>query len=132
MQNRSKVVVKLRYSNADEESEAIEFDILKAKFFGRESYPARNIAFQQAIEVRPSLMSEDYYSIKILHPQSIPDYKQVELYNNYRKYLPKKYKDITCPKPPESVLDTIKKERSERVKGKKKKKDEKETSITII
>ncbi len=134
METSSKVVVKLRYSNADEESEAIEFDILKAKFFGRESYPARNIGFQQAIEVRPSLMSEDYYSIKILHPQSIPDYKQVELYNNYRKYLPKKYKDITCLKPPQSVLDTMKtmkKERQQRAKGKKKKKDEKETSITI-
>jgi hypothetical protein len=36
IQNHLKVVVKLRKSNADEESEAIKFDMLKAKFFGRE------------------------------------------------------------------------------------------------
>jgi hypothetical protein len=105
--------------------------MLKPKFFGRENYPARNVGFQEAIEARPSLMSEDCYSIKILHPQGIPDYKQVELYSNYRKYLPEKHKDITCLKPPQSVLDTIKEERKQRAKGKKKKKDKKETSITI-
>lgn len=96
MENRSKVVVKLRYSNSDEESAAIEFDMLKPKFFGQDNYPAGYIGFQEAIEARPSLMSEGCYSIKILHPQGIPDYKQVELYSNYRKYLPEKNKDITC------------------------------------
>jgi hypothetical protein len=81
METSSKVVVKLRYSNADEESEAIEFDMLNPKFFGLENYPAGNVGFQEAIEKGPS-MSEDCYSIEILHPQGIPDYKQVELYSN--------------------------------------------------
>jgi hypothetical protein len=114
MQNPSEVVVKLCKLNADEDSEAIEFDMLKAKFFGRENYPAGKVGFQEAIEARPSLMSEECYSIIILHPQGIPDYKQVKLYSNYWKDLPEKYKDITCPKPSDSVLDTIKKERAQR------------------
>jgi hypothetical protein len=63
--------------------------------------------------------------------QGMPDYKQVELYSNYWKDLPKMYKDVMCPKPPESVLDTIKKERAQRAKGKKEKNDKKETSINI-
>jgi hypothetical protein len=62
-----------------------------------------------------------------MYPQGIPEYKQVKLYDNYWKYVPKKYKDITCPKPPESVLATIKKEKAQRAKDKKK--DEKEKKL---
>jgi hypothetical protein len=126
IQNCSKVMVKLQKSNADGDSEAKEFDMLKASFFGRERYPAGNVGFQEAIKARPALMGEDSYSIRILYPQGILDYKQVKLYSNYWKYLPEKYKDLTCPKPAESVLATIKTERAQRAKGKKKKKDEKE------
>jgi hypothetical protein len=53
MQNRLKRLVKLQKSNADEDSEAIKLDMLKARFLGQERYPAGNMRFQQAIEARP-------------------------------------------------------------------------------
>jgi hypothetical protein len=126
-------VVKLRKSNL-EDAESIEFEIIKARFFGRDRCPAGRIGLQQAIVARPSIMNieqdpddpgKECCGIVILHPQGVPDYKQVELFTDCRKCVPEKHKDIMCPKPAESVLATIKNERAQRAKGKKIKKEEK-------
>jgi hypothetical protein len=139
MLDPSKLVVKLRKSNW-EDTESIELDMIKARFFGRDRYPTGGIGLQEAIAARPAIMNiekdpndpdKECYGIIILHPTGIPDYKQVELYTNYRKYVPEKYKDITCPKPAESVLATIKNERAQRVKGKKIKKEETEKLLKV-
>jgi hypothetical protein len=137
MLNDSKLVVKLRKSNL-EDAESIEFEIIKTRFFGRDRHPVGRIGLQQATAARPSVMNtekdpddpeKDCCGIVILHPQGIPDYEQVELHTNCRKHVPEKHKDVTCPKPAESVLATIKNERAQRAKGEKIKKDEKEKMI---
>ena len=37
----------------------------------------------------------------------IPSIKQVELYKKWRKVVSDEYKDITCPRPPEEVIQQV-------------------------
>jgi hypothetical protein len=46
-------------------------------------------------------------------------FKQAELYNNFRRYIPAKFQDEMCPMPPLEVLENQKKERSDRAKSKR-------------
>jgi hypothetical protein len=58
-----------------------------------------------------------------IHGQGIPEFKQVELYKNYRKFmLSKHYEEVMCPKPDESILKRIKTEKVERRKARIEKK----------
>jgi hypothetical protein len=132
-----KLVVQLRKSNL-EDAELIEFEPIKERFFGRGRHPAGRDGLQQAIAARPSIMNiekdpddpdKECYDITILYPQGVPDYKQLELCKNYRQFVPEKHKDVTCPKPAESVLATMKIDKAKRRKGKKIKKEEQEKTL---
>ena len=66
------------------------------------------------------------YTMERLNVPGIRDIKQVELWKNWRQYVPDPYKDSICPKPTEDVLEKIKREKSkkqqEKTKVKKSKK----------
>ncbi len=51
-------------------------------------------------------------------------HKQLKLYTDFWKFLPDKYKDETCPKPPECIIKSQKVDQTERAVNKKKRKAE--------
>ena len=44
------------------------------------------------------------------------------MYNKWRKIVPDEFKDITCPRPNDKVLNKVRKERNEKAALKNKKK----------
>ena len=50
--------------------------------------------------------------------QGIPDIKQVELYTKWRKLVPDQYQDQICPKPDDSILNKVKKDKAKKAKDK--------------
>ena len=52
------------------------------------------------------------YDNKQLNPPGLKDMKAVDLYFKYRKFLPKEFQDITCPRPAQDIIDTFKGERN--------------------
>jgi hypothetical protein len=72
------------------------------------------------------------YKTMILHGEGIPEFKEVELYKNYRKFMPSKYyEEVMCPKPNESILKRIKTEKVERRKAKVQQSDLFQESATL-
>jgi hypothetical protein len=51
--------------------------------------------------------------------KGIPTFKQVQLYNNYRRLLPIAYQDITCPKPSMESLKLEEEDQKRRKMAKK-------------
>jgi len=45
--------------------------------------------------------------------------KQVELYTKWRPVVPEEFRDHICPKPPDHVLELVKKQKAEKQKAKK-------------
>jgi hypothetical protein len=52
------------------------------------------------------------YVLETLKPPGLRPIKQVELYKNFRPYVPRKYWAETCPKPTDEVIDSVRKERA--------------------
>jgi hypothetical protein len=55
----------------------------------------------------------------VLQPIAAPglkEIKQVELYSKFRKFVPHQFRDEICPRPPEEILENIRKSRSEKAK----------------
>jgi hypothetical protein len=52
------------------------------------------------------------YVLETLKPPGLRPIKQVELYTNFRPYVPRKYWAETCPKPTDEVIDSVHKERA--------------------
>ena len=57
-----------------------------------------------------------------LQPTPLKDIKQVELWKKWGPLLPKHAREITCPKPPESVINSIKERNREKSKKRTKQK----------
>jgi len=74
------------------------------------------------------------YPLQRLLTPGIRDIKQVELWKNWRQFVPDPHKDLICPKPPEEVIQKIRKEKSEkqqqRTNERKKEKSEKQKQQT--
>ncbi len=58
------------------------------------------------------------YTLEHLNAPGIRDIKQVELWKNWRQYIPDPYKDIMCPEPTKEVVDKIQKDKSRKQKEK--------------
>jgi hypothetical protein len=57
--------------------------------------------------------------------KGIPEFKQVQLYRNYRKFIPPAFQDEICPKPSDEVLKRQKDDQKRRADEKKEKKAKK-------
>jgi hypothetical protein len=58
------------------------------------------------------------YILEELNAPGIREIKQVELWKNWRQYIPHPHKDLICPEPPQEIIERIKKEKSNKVKEK--------------
>ena len=58
----------------------------------------------------------EQYIIKPLRAPGMKDIKQVELWKNWRQFVPQPYKDMICPRPTADVIDRVKKQRSAKQK----------------
>jgi hypothetical protein len=56
------------------------------------------------------------YMLEPLDTPGIREIKQVELWKNWRQFVPHPHKDMICPEPPQEVLDRIKKQKSDKQK----------------
>ena len=52
-------------------------------------------------------------------PMQLLAIKQAELYNKWQQYLPEHYRDITCPKSPEDVLEKVAADKQQKDKRKR-------------
>ena len=59
-----------------------------------------------------------YGKVGVIEPPGLKPIKQVELYKNWRPLVPDEYKDAICPKPSDTILEVVKKERAEKKKKK--------------
>ena len=59
-------------------------------------------------------MEEDLFQLK---PTPLKDIKQVELWKKWGPLLPKDAREVTCPKPPDSVINSIKVRNREKSKN---------------
>ena len=56
---------------------------------------------------------------QVLTPPGLKPIKQVELYTKWRPVVPEEFRDHICPKPPDHVLELVKKQKAEKQKAKK-------------
>lgn len=68
----------------------------------------------------------------VIPPPGINPYKQVELYNNYRKMMPEADAAITCPKPPPEMMQLVKAEKKTNKANKKQKAELKSSYLSKI
>ncbi len=85
--------------------------IIKLKENTTSSWTNQNILKIRTLEVKAHLNNLNFPNSA---PPGLSDTKQVDLYEKVRKYVPEKYKDILCPKPPNDVLIRGKAQKKER------------------
>ncbi len=61
------------------------------------------------------------YTLERLNAPGIKEIKQVELWKNWSQFVPHPHKEVICPKPPQDVIDRIKKEKSAKQRAANKK-----------
>jgi hypothetical protein len=76
---------------------------------------------QEAVASRLSLLQRADF-LDHLPFKGIPEFKQVQLFNNYRKFIPPEFKDEICPRPSAEVLKRQKDDQKVRADKKKEKK----------
>lgn len=101
-----------------QDHEPVIYNLIKANFYMQDEYPTK----EEAVVARRDLLLS--YPLLPLPSKGIPHFKQVQLYSNYRKFLPAWAKDITCPKPSDEVLKGQKEDQKSRLEAKKKAKIE--------
>jgi hypothetical protein len=79
---------------------------------------------QEAVTSRLSLLQRADFLDHIPF-KGIPEFKQVQLYRNYRKFIPPAFQDEICPKPSDEVLKRQKDDQKRRADEKKEKKGKK-------
>ena len=55
-----------------------------------------------------------YGKVEVIKAPGLKPIKQVELYQKWRPLVPEEFADKICPKPPDSILETVKNERAEK------------------
>ena len=55
-----------------------------------------------------------YGKVEVIKAPGLKPIKQVELYQKWRPLVPEEFADEICPKPPDSILETVKNERAEK------------------
>ena len=90
-----------QYMGADEELNPPERDFLKKETGGTNRVG--------------TMYSADLVT---LIPPGLKPMKQVELYLKWRKFVPTALQDIVCPRPPEEILQKVKKFQTEKRKEK--------------
>ena len=93
----------------DDNDAAIRLDDLKPT---RKSRTARRLNPEQRTEA----IAKMEQNLEQLVPPPLRAIKQVELYSKWRPLIPEKYRDITCPKPSDEIIESIKSEKREKVK----------------
>jgi hypothetical protein len=62
--------------------------------------------------VREQDFSLSQFTLERLNPPGFREIKQVELWKNWSQFVPHSQKQIICPKPPQDIIDKIRKEKS--------------------
>lgn len=57
-----------------------------------------------------------HFTLERLNAPGIREIKQVELWKNWSQFVPHPHKQIICPKPPQDIIDKIRKEKSAKQK----------------
>ena len=57
-----------------------------------------------------------------VNPPGLNKLKQVDLYKKWRPLLPPQFRDITCPKPPDTIVLEVREERRTKARHRQQKK----------
>ncbi len=91
------------YIKASDDAEIVEVDFMKGDYEDR---------MDELLD----------FVIAPIEAPGLREIKQVELYTEFRKFVPEEFRDEICPKPSDHVLEKIKKDRSEKTKARNHKK----------
>lgn len=113
--NATDVMMATRVSNLEEHLPT-NINLLRKTFYDKSVYKDLVAAFA----ARKDLLYD--YPLESIPFPGLPAFKQVQLYKNYRKFLPAAYKDVTCPRPTDEVMKSEKDDQTKRRHAKMKKK----------
>jgi hypothetical protein len=117
-----KLMVFVKESNLEEHpTKTINIILPKMMLFNADGTEG---TLQEAVDSRMSLLQRADF-LDHLPFKGIPEFKQVQLYRNYRKFIPAEFKDEICPKPSDEVLKRQKDDQKRRADEKKEKKTKK-------
>jgi hypothetical protein len=112
----TKLLVCVKESNLEEHPTKIVNIILpKMMLFDADGTEG---TLQEAVDSRLVLLRRADF-LDHLPFKGVPEFKQVQLYKSYRKFIPKEYQDEMCPKPSDEVLKRQKEDQKRRVYEKK-------------
>jgi hypothetical protein len=80
--------------------------------------------WQEALKARREMLLTPLSEAELLDVipfKGVPEFKQVQMYKNFRQFLPPEFQNITCPKPSDDVLKRQKDDQKQRVQNKKRK-----------
>ena len=94
------------------------------KVFTRESYleATREIEFMNSrfCQQQHRLQELQQFTLKNVPPPGLREIKQVELFTKWRKFVLAEFQDEICPKPPDEVIASVQKTRSDNNKERSK------------
>jgi threonine synthase len=71
------------------------------------------ITWQEALKLRREMLFtplSEAHLLDVIPFMGVPEFKQVQMYKNFRQFLPPEFQNITCPKPSDDVLKSIQNE----------------------
>ena len=68
-------------------------------------------------KIRERNLAISSFQLERLNPPGLKEIKQVELWKHWAQFVPHPYKTVICPKPPQDVIERIKKEKSAKQKA---------------
>jgi hypothetical protein len=116
----TKLLMSVKESNLEEHPTKVT-NILKPNMMLFNVADGTEGTLQEAVTSRLSLLQRADF-LDHLPFKGIPEFKQVMLYRNYRKFIPPKHQDEICPKPSDEVLKRQKDDQKNRLDAKKAKK----------
>jgi hypothetical protein len=122
----TKLLVSVKESNLDEHpTKKINIVWPKMMLFNADGTEG---TLQEAVASRLSLLQRADF-LDHLPFQGVPEFKQVQLYNNYRKFIPLHLQDEICPRPSDQVLKRQKQDQKKRLEEKWEKKQQKKLKV---
>jgi hypothetical protein len=123
----ARLCVSMRESNLPEHRPKNVY-VVKTNFLDFQNLPPglfqQPPTFQEALKLRREMLFAPLNEADLLDVipfKGVPEFKQVQMYKNFRQFLPPDYQDITCPRPSDDVLKRQKDDQKQRAQNKRRK-----------
>jgi hypothetical protein len=134
---KERLCVSMRQSNLPEHRPKNVY-VVKTNFLDFQNFPPdlfdKPPTWQEALKLRREMLFTPLSEADLLDVipfKGVPEFKQVQMYKNFRQFLPPEYKDITYPRPSDEVSMKRQKDDQAEAGSPKQKKKVSHSSITM-